>query len=428
MFIPEKLFVGLRGNNSEYTPLGFMCHDSGDKAFEKRKDTILNWAQTGHNVFNEETKRWEYVKDKTPNTLNLDNELLEGYQVSREVKRTSRWGGNVKWRIEDPRGFELEISSGNMMSILAHTTIVNGVIEGKCIWARDGKDNALVTENSEPYTKAVQTTLVKTHSISIKDVSVGDTIILNDESEVVYYGLFRCVCAPGYYYNQDKMELTGILNRHIYKSISGGYFSTATSMKVHSIKEKVKKPLTDKQAESYVNKRIGSGSIHINSNKFGQVLYVTREKIKPKDIKLYYREHSLKEFLAIPKSRMSFGILKDEDAINKVAAFNFSKDTWDHVNTQKERNQKSYEQQLERYNSSDQDQRRLFYNKPHLSTNLGVHLLAHLSFDVEHNWMSIDTYGGSYSRVHSEVSYEDMTDKAKYVTFHVDVHDKEFQI
>jgi hypothetical protein len=176
--VPDKLYVGLQKREKD-TPLGFVTPDTGDAAFKKRKATVDDWAYDN----------WHRQNAKKIPPLSLTNELVEGYVIADDIRRYG-WGkGNVVWRMVDPRGFEFEISSANMASIIDCTTIKNGLIEGKCIFGREGAQNVLLPENSQPYKDAtVNTARVKT-KISMKDVKIGDKLLLKDGSEVIFAGM-----------------------------------------------------------------------------------------------------------------------------------------------------------------------------------------------------------------------------------------------
>lgn len=62
----------------------------------------------------------------------IKNEPTYGFQIQRSVSRYST--SNKVWRVLDPRGFELEITTGNFEDIVMGGTIHEGVIEGKCQW------------------------------------------------------------------------------------------------------------------------------------------------------------------------------------------------------------------------------------------------------------------------------------------------------
>lgn len=198
----DKLYVTIqyRGDaNNESGLLGFASPYTKDSAFEKRKVTQDSWAygsgitvtiQDDENVLVEgEGRRGGYGGGEKWDTAMLfmanaypkivKNEPVDGFEIAKSVRRYG-WngGGNVKWRITDPRGFDLEISSENFASIIDCSVIENGVIKGKCVWGREGKDNILLPENSEPYKKAYNRTKMIAEKLSLNDIKRGDVVTL----------------------------------------------------------------------------------------------------------------------------------------------------------------------------------------------------------------------------------------------------------
>lgn len=218
--IPKQHYVNTRGQNTDDDfPLGFLTPYEDNAAFKKRKQTVDAWA-CGHCYGNKSEAQRE------GNYIN--NELMEGFQISKHVKRYGWNGGNVVWRITDPRGFELEIQSANFASIVACTTIINGVIQGKCIWGREGAQNVLLPELSEPYQLAVEQTkrndVLKTNKITAKDVKVGDIIEIKDGSHVEFLGLFHYIyhdVDSKYSYHQRESTYTydNIGKRYVFKVV-----------------------------------------------------------------------------------------------------------------------------------------------------------------------------------------------------------------
>lgn len=196
IIIPEKMYVGFQArsetqddwkvpyNEREYKEvrLGFATYYEENAAFEKRKATIDNWSQPYYR---------NTPKEIIPAEI-IDNQLLDGFKMAREVRRHGWGSGNVLWRIEDPRGFELEISSANMASIMACTTIINGEIQGKCKWGWNtvgGSRVVLLPEGSEPYQDAIRDTKRRNAAtIPMKDVSPGMRVELKNEFVGVYCG------------------------------------------------------------------------------------------------------------------------------------------------------------------------------------------------------------------------------------------------
>lgn len=130
----------------ETTRLGFLHpHEPGKKTDPKRKETQFYWAY--RKSYTEDTTEitlhdgkyvdGKYVITHYPCPAHLlpaiwENTPLEGFRVVRSVSRMST--SNKVWRILDPRGVEFEISTGYFEDIIMNTTIVNGVIQGKCLW------------------------------------------------------------------------------------------------------------------------------------------------------------------------------------------------------------------------------------------------------------------------------------------------------
>lgn len=232
--IPDELYVGYttHGNYDAETDtcipyrLGFIVPNGTDTAAKKRIATVNNWA------------------DDSEKPEIHANELLEGYSIPQFIYRTYWGGSNVVWRIKDPRNFEFEISCANLAKILECTTIVNGVIQGKCIIGRSGAKNILLPEKSEPYQNALVSTFIKKmDNISKKDINVGDILLLSDESVVVYYGQYYGVILNkerynGYYGRVSKEESANKRDLIISKS---KYFLVGNLY----TKENIGKPLED---------------------------------------------------------------------------------------------------------------------------------------------------------------------------------------
>ena len=116
-----------------------MTYYEDNSAFRKRMRTGLSWAKFG--------------TGKQDDGHVIDNNSVSGFEICESV---SRWSTQNKvFRIKDPRGFVVEVPSGNIPSILSCTTVVNGIIQEECIWARQGQDHILLPVTSKPYQEAV---------------------------------------------------------------------------------------------------------------------------------------------------------------------------------------------------------------------------------------------------------------------------------
>lgn len=175
--IPAKHYVGMVKRNTEKLPLGFMTPWGEDEAAKKRMATVDSWASRGYN------------SSKLP-AMVIDNVPLGGFKMTTDI-RSSSYGGSDKWRIEDPRGFELEITSHNLAQLLSVGMIDRGEIADTCVWARDGQQNVLLSTSTEEYKAAVQNTAVAAMSASWRDVKVGNTILLQNNVTGVWLGRMR---------------------------------------------------------------------------------------------------------------------------------------------------------------------------------------------------------------------------------------------
>ena len=70
------------------------------------------------------------------------NNPMSGFKIERSVTRYST--SNKLWRILDPRGFECEITTGCLEEIILNGTIINGEIQGECVW-KENKNLQLVS-------------------------------------------------------------------------------------------------------------------------------------------------------------------------------------------------------------------------------------------------------------------------------------------
>jgi hypothetical protein len=188
--IPKQFYVGFRSQGKDSPlPLAFLTShdDHNTKAFEKRKDTVDRWASGSY-----------WIKAKKIKSQVAENTLLEGYKIAEDIRRVYWGGGNVVWRMIDPRGWEFEISSSNLARILDCATIVKGVIQGKCILGRDKAQNVLLPENSEPYQEAVNNTTRAAKKLNVKDVKPGDTVVLKSGMKGVYLGVYYVASSAHY--------------------------------------------------------------------------------------------------------------------------------------------------------------------------------------------------------------------------------------
>ena len=179
--LPDKHYVGLVKREESSLPLGFMTVWGADAAAAKRMSTVDGWSNRGHST-----------QVKLPPMI-LDNKPMSGFKLGGDILTTNyatNYGGHDKWRIEDPRGFELEITSGNLAQLLAYGTVEQGEILDECVWAREGANNILLSTNTQEYQTALAATKVANTKSSWKDVRIGNTVVLQNGHQGQYLGKF----------------------------------------------------------------------------------------------------------------------------------------------------------------------------------------------------------------------------------------------
>jgi len=123
--------------------------------FAKRKHTQDEWAYSDYqdSCFERDGKMWQNRRKRDKDGLCylhpaeyeevmvsehlqpivIDNVPLEGFRIQKSIARGGRYN-NKLWRVLDPRGFELEISTECFAEIVLSGVVDEGVIKGACIW------------------------------------------------------------------------------------------------------------------------------------------------------------------------------------------------------------------------------------------------------------------------------------------------------
>lgn len=184
--VPEKLYVTFvqRGQDER---LGFLSPYEKNSGFAARKKTQDRWAYGTGNppqfaIQDDESIvsiGGDATKAFTANCFPriFKNEPLQGFAIRKTIHRSESWANqSVVWRVYDPRGFELEIKSGNMMQLLDYCVMDHGEIKGKCCWGREGGDNILLPEESDIFKQAMEYTSKLNSKITVKDVEPGDEV------------------------------------------------------------------------------------------------------------------------------------------------------------------------------------------------------------------------------------------------------------
>ena len=133
---PEKIIVGVRGGVfcEETRPLGFMKQLKGQPAADKKAEVVIDcWTRTPHSA------------------ITFDNDPTSGFKVKGFASRYST--SNKLLEVSDPRGFTVQLPISSAVEMIQDTTIINGDIQGECVWYFSGAEKYLVSTSSEMYTQ-----------------------------------------------------------------------------------------------------------------------------------------------------------------------------------------------------------------------------------------------------------------------------------
>lgn len=278
---PEKHYVGFSARTHESLPVGFMTPWGTDKAFDKRKTTVDNWAS------------------KTLPAQTYDNVPLSGFRLVRNVRHSYGWGsGNVKWRVEDPRGFELEISSPNFQQILSRCVLEEGEILSPCIWARLGNENVLVPVNSDIYQQTLINTQRMAKSVSLRDVSIGDEVVMKNGQKMIYMGNFHPVVCCYDDYSTGSAPTCREKKKHLFYDGKAALHFIG-SPKIAEI-NKTANPKTSSQSFAELIQKINNAewSVNENTNDDKFAVSVAETPFSTSDLTLTAHTFDLKKWVA----------------------------------------------------------------------------------------------------------------------------------
>jgi len=178
IFIPNKWYCGFKSNGSE-VPLGFIIPDIDDDKGIKNRAKVDAW------------------RSKSINAVSFDNTPVMGFKVARSITRGGWRSTTEILRVEDPRGFELEITVANFIMLMSNNMIDNGEIMAECVWAREGERIRLLAVNSEPYLEAMENTNRFSKKCVIEDIKLGQKVLMMDGSSGRYLGQYRGIDING---------------------------------------------------------------------------------------------------------------------------------------------------------------------------------------------------------------------------------------
>lgn len=174
----DKIYLGLSATPGNMA-VGYLVPYEENAAGKRRMEQVDYWGRNKNRVI-------------------LDNTPIAGFRVSRSLR-------NMGWRteistvtMEDPRGFETEITAMNLVMLTDNAIIQDGEILQECVWARDGAVNVLLPVNSAPYIEAKENTRRLNSKVPTREIQIGDTIRTDKAVEGVYMGYLYPLSSKGY--------------------------------------------------------------------------------------------------------------------------------------------------------------------------------------------------------------------------------------
>lgn len=165
----DQGYLGTRlGLEDDPLPLGRIVPYGSDALSKRKMATVDDWSPT----------------DNPPITFN--NSPLYGFKLAKSTSDYVMHENTVL--IEDPRGFEMEISILNFSQIVKQGIIVRGEIKSECVWAIEGSVLILLTTDSDLYKTAKENTDRFAASVNTRTVKPGNRILLQNGKVATYFG------------------------------------------------------------------------------------------------------------------------------------------------------------------------------------------------------------------------------------------------
>ena len=157
--IPKEIVVGYQNREDTYSgKLGYIVYKKGSKGEIAKKAS------------------WEHWRDKNIAPGVFENTPMMGFYLNKMIGgHGGGWNSRRSMcRIYDPRGFEFEITTENLLFILQHAVCNLGELKGEFVYSWDGKDLVLLPCKCQDYIDSVNT-INKTVKIlpSALEISAG---------------------------------------------------------------------------------------------------------------------------------------------------------------------------------------------------------------------------------------------------------------
>jgi len=182
LMFTEKIHV-IKKNKNIKASLAYVTYvpdkdtKTGRTKYESRLDTGRAWAGIRRSQYNHDKQEWEKVETEVGEDV-LDNSPVQSIKI---VNDSPIWRvNNVVWRVQDERGFQIDIASWNLDGLI-HTkgvTISEGHLrhpDGFIYGFLQGKI-AVIPVGSEIYKQAKQNSEEKKKKKKVASLDLGDIV------------------------------------------------------------------------------------------------------------------------------------------------------------------------------------------------------------------------------------------------------------
>ena len=282
-----------------------------------------------------EQKKIANIKKRYSSLAEYDNIPLPGFTLYK-TNRKNYGSTDQTWLIIDPRGFLTRITSDNLEKILNITGITEGLIQQKCVWARENTETklTLVPINSNNYKEATVNTEMLETKVSMKSVQIGDTVLLQNKLIGKYLGVVT-LYGPVSDYSSSKHYSPNVMPRRQIIEVTPGRYHHNTNLKILKILSKAttSTPTSKDDAIKYINSSISTGvSFFTNYTNLNGVNYGSQGRVKlalagnPADVELSTEEITKDEAILLFNTALltaDIGELLIEDAAKKQFIIEF---------------------------------------------------------------------------------------------------------
>lgn len=263
IIIPQQIYLGFREDTD--AKLGFGTYYENNAACRKRQSTVDNWVVAGtRSVYDPNTRSYG---EREVIAATIEGNLPQsGFKLSKKVTHGGGWNDlSVYWRIVDPRGFEFEISSGNLAKLFQYCDISKGNISGDCVWGWDkanGSKVVLLPVNSEIYLESQKSTdLHYAEVLTPKNIQRGNFVSLKNGQSGIFLGEMFIVK------NDEDGKCEAQKTFVILNQTNSNFYCVKTPKIVSSVP--ADKQYTQDEAIELVNTSINNGVSAIYASSYG---------------------------------------------------------------------------------------------------------------------------------------------------------------